>query len=284
MMNAITDILDLTVFVVGDTVTTVRACLTAIVILFATYVLARLAKKAIGRTIDRVDGLDNSRRMLGFFVGLIVWLVGFEIALHLLGLNLNTVFAASGFLAFGAGFAAKNIVENFLSGVILRIERTIRPGDVIIVQEKWMTVSRIGSRVTVADTFDGEEILIPNSVITQSMVTNLTRRDSLFRLQAEVGVAYDSDLKEVRRVLEDAVKSIEWCPDSQTSGVYLHQFADSSVVYKITTWARDLDNARSRKSDLLETIWWALKDKGITIAFPQLDVHIDRHTPDANAE
>jgi small-conductance mechanosensitive channel len=197
-------------------------------------------KKAAGRIIDRVDGLDKSRQISVLFAGLIIWLVGFEIAMHLLGLNLSTVFAASGFLAFGAGFAAKNIVENFLSGIILRVEGTIRPGDVIVINEKWMTVSRIGSRATIADTFDGEEILIPNSTMTQSMVINLTRRDKLYRLQVNVGVAYESDLKKVRQVLEEAVKKIGWHPESQSAGVYLHEFADSSVIYTITIWVQDL--------------------------------------------
>ena len=282
-MEIVTDILNLPIFTVGETTTTVRAFLAAVVVLFATYLLVTIAKKAVGRVVDRVDGHDHSIRMSKFFVGLIIWLVGFEVALHLLGFNLTIVFAASGFLALGAGFAVKNIVENFLSGIILRVERTIRPDDIIIVDEKWVTVKRIGSRATIADTFDGEEILIPNSIMAKSMVTNLTRHDRLYRLQAQVGVSYESDLKMVRGALEEAVKKLDWTAESQSTSVYLHEFADSSVIYTITIWVRDLDNARQRKSELLEAIWWALKDEDITIAFPQLDVHIDRCTSDAKS-
>ncbi len=282
-MEIVTDILDMTIFTVGDSTNTVRNFLAAVLVLFATYLLVTFAKKAFGRVVHRVDGHDSSIRMSKFFVGLIIWLVGFEIALHLLGINLTTVFAASGFLALGAGLAVKNIVENFLSGILLRVERTIRPDDIIIVDEKWMTVRKIGSRATIADTFDGEEILIPNSILAQSMITNLTRRDKFFRLQAEVGVAYESDLKLVKGALEEAVKKLEWSRDSQSTGVYLHEFADSSIIYNVTIWVRDLDDARKRKSELLEAIWWALKDEDISIAFPQLDVHIDRCTSDAKS-
>jgi small-conductance mechanosensitive channel len=283
ILDRLTEILGWTIFSVGDTTTTFRAFLAAMVVLFITFLLSKTARKVVNRAVHRIDGHDDSSKVVGVTVSLVIWIVGIEIVLHLLGFQLTTLFAASGFLALGAGFAVKNIVENFLSGVILRMEKTIRKGDIIVVSDQWLCVSKIAMRTTRAESFDGEDVLIPNSIVAQSMVTNLTRRDRLHRLTANLGVSYESDLKLVRQTLEVTIASLEWASAKRTGGVYLHEFGDSSVNYRITVWLDDIGDTRERTSELLEAIWWALKEKGITIAFPQLDVHLDGPAPDSNS-
>jgi len=130
-------------------------------------------------------------------------------------------------------------------------------------------------RTTRAETFDGEQILIPNSLVAQSMVTNMTRRDLLFRIRVGVGVAYESDLNQVRSVLESAIGELGWVSQSDESAVFLDEFADSSINYLIAVWIEDPAESRHRRSDLLEAIWQALRENDIAIAFPQLDVHLD---------
>lgn len=222
-------------------------------------------------------------RIIGITVQLIIWMIGFEIALNLLGIQLTTLFAASGFLALGVGFAVKNIVENFLSGGILQLEKTIRPGDLIIVNDKWLCIDHLGLRVTTALTYDGEQVLIPNSLIAQSMVTNLTRHNRLHRLEVKVGVSYDSDLKLVRETLEQAIEKLEWRSKIKEPVLYLDEFGDSSINYYADIWIDDANDSRGRKSDLHEAVWWALKDKNITIAYPQVDLHLDQNALDAMA-
>ena len=282
-MDSLTEILGWTIFSVGDTTTTFRVFLTAMVVLFITLLLSKTARKVVNRAAHRIDGHDDSSKVVGVTVSLVIWIVGIEIALHLLGFHLTTLFAAGGFLALGAGFAVKNIVENFLSGGILRMEKTIRAGDIIIVSDQWLTVRNIGMRTTRAESYDGEDVLIPNSIVAQSVVTNLTRHDRLYRLTADLGVSYESDLKLVRQTLEDAIGSLEWASKKRTGGVYLHEFGESSVNYRITVWLDDISGTRKRASELLEAIWWALKEKDITIAFPQLDVHLNGPEPDKSS-
>jgi small-conductance mechanosensitive channel len=269
-------------FTIGGTQTTVGSLLAVIVVGIVTIVTAHYVRKAVQALFDVAhDDKADSSRAFGMFAALLVYLVGFEIALHLLGLKLTTVFAAGGFLAVAAGFAAKNITENFLSGAILRAERTIRSGDLLIIHDQWITIDHIGARVTVATTFDGEEVLIPNTLIAQSVVVNLTRHDRFYRISTLVGVRYDADLKLVRRTLEETVDKIEWQSSNNSPFVNLDGFGESSVNYKVAVWLDDASDSGSRKSDLHEAIWWALKDKGITIAFPQLDVHVDQVPVDA---
>ena len=191
------------------------------------------------------------------------------------GSRLTALFAASGFLALGAGFGIKSVVENWISGVILRVGRTISPGDIIVVQDRWLHVKRIGPRTTEARSFKDEEVMIPNATVAQSVVTNLTRHDTLYRLEATVGVSYDSDLDLVRETLETTVNGLEWRSAKQEPAVYLTAFGDSSVNYKTYVWIDDVRHTLRPASDLHEAIWWALKKAGIVIAFRQLDVHLD---------
>jgi len=274
-MNKISEMLDWTVFSVSDSSTSLRSLLVAIAVLVLTHLVAKIVRNVVKRRASKLDDDDDSNRVYGLIALLIVWLIGIEVAFNLLGFNLTSLLAASGFLALGAGFAVKNIVENFLSGGILRIERTIRPGDVLVVEGKHIVVRKIALRTTRADTLDGEQILIPNSLVAQSMVTNMTRHDRLFRIHVGVGVAYESDLSQVRSVLEDAVGELGWTSQSRKAAVHLEEFAVSSINYMISVWIDDLSDSRHRRSDLLEAIWQALRENGITIAFPQLDVHLD---------
>jgi len=133
----------------------------------------------------------------------------------------------------------------------------------------------MGTRATVARTRDEEELIIPNSVLVQSTVTNHTLGDTLYRIRTKVGVAYGSDMERVFEVLLDAGRSVaDRVPDKEPI-ILLLEFGDSSVVFEVSVWATDPWAARVTRSNLNMAIWRHLKDVGITIAFPQLDVHFD---------
>jgi small-conductance mechanosensitive channel len=130
-------------------------------------------------------------------------------------------------------------------------------------------------RATHARTLDDEEIIVPNSVIAQSTVTNYTMRDSFYRLRCPVGVTYGSDMALVRRTLEGVARTTEWRSPTKEPVVLMTDFGSSSVDWEVSVWIDDPWQFRRRRSALNEAIWWALQEAGITIAFPQLDVHFD---------
>lgn len=200
-------------------------------------------------------------------------LLGVALALHLAGIKLGSVFAAGAVFAVGFGFAMQNIAQNFVSGIILLIERTIKPGDVLEVGSQIVKVMKMSIRATIVRTLDDEDIIVPNSSLVQSNVKNYTLEDNLYRVKVRVGVAYESDLKQVRAVLSKAASDVSWRDVAYPPRVLLVDFADSSVLYEVSVWMHDPFNFRVAGSDLRETIWWAFKANGITIAFPQLDVH-----------
>lgn len=275
-MDTLNNILSWPLFSVGDTITTLGSLAAALAVIAVTIVLANTVRKTVQDLVERLHHEDAATsRLYGVIAQLIILAVGFELALHLMGIRLTTLFAATGFFAVGAGFAAKNILQNVFSGSILRIERIIRPGDMIEFDGMSLEVQRVGLRILTARTYDGEEVLIPNSLVEQSVVQNLTRSDRMRRIQIQVGVAYESDLDVVRKTLEDAIDKLDWRSTAKSAAVYLREFGNSSVNYDVDVWIDDVDESRRRKSELHELIWNALKEKNVTIAYPQLDVHLD---------
>jgi small-conductance mechanosensitive channel len=135
-------------------------------------------------------------------------------------------------------------------------------------------VERIGPRATIVRSKAEVDLIVPNSELVQNAVCNYTYRDSLYRLETQVGVAYESDLKQVQAVLEKTCNNLEWRSTHSEPVILLDAFGDSSVNYLIRVWIDDPWVAGRMRSHLNEAIWWALKDAHILIAFPQLDVHL----------
>jgi small-conductance mechanosensitive channel len=199
--------------------------------------------------------------------------IGLAIAVDQVGIDLTALFAAGALFAVGLGFAMQNIAQNFVSGLILLIERVIKPGDVLEVEGAVVRVRRMGIRTTVARTRDDEEIIIPNATLVQSLVKNFTLGDSAFRVRVGVGVSYGSDMRRVRATLERVAAEQPWRLDRPEPVIFLVDFGSSSVDWEVSAWCDNAWGAPRAASELRQGIWNALKDAGIQISFPQLDVH-----------
>jgi len=200
--------------------------------------------------------------------------IGLTVGLSTLGVDLSAVLAAGAVFAVGIGLAMQQVAENFVSGIILLVERTIRPGDVLEVEGKIVRVQHLGIRATVVRSLDDEEVIVPNSMLVQSQVKNLRLTDSLLRVRVKVGVAYNSDLRVTMKALEAAAARMPVVVERPPTVVLLG-FGDSSVNFEVSVWIRDPWRKQQASSDLSFQTWDALKQAGVVIAFPQLDVHID---------
>ena len=249
---------------------------TFLLILFVSIWVSRLLRRITERWL-RLRGVTEegtiatAKKLLHYSVVL----MGLGVGLQTIGINLGTLFAAGAVVAVALGFAMQNILQNFVSGVILLAERSITEADVLEVDGRIVRVMKMGTRATVARTRDEEEIIIPNSNLVQSSVTNYTLGDSLYRIRAKVGVEYQSDMDQVTAVLLEAGKSVQDRVRDRDPIILLVEFGDSSVVFEVSIWAEDPWAARVTRSALNMAIWKHLKEAGITIAFPQLDVHFD---------
>jgi small-conductance mechanosensitive channel len=266
----------LQIFRIGDTEVTVATVVASVVVILLTFAASAILQRAIGKALEiRGVARDGSVRAAKRLLHYAILLIGFGVGLDTLGINLSALFAAGAVFAVGLGFAMQNIVQNFVSGVILLVERTIKPGDILQVDGRTVRVQRMGIRATICRTLEEEEVIVPNTTLVQNTVTNYTLLDSTFRLRATVGVTYGSDMQQVKTVIESAARSLSWRNRAHDPLVFLAEFADSAVVWEASVWMDDPWSARRNRGQFNEAIWWAFQEAGITIAFPQLDVHFD---------
>ena len=135
----------------------------------------------------------------------------------------------------------------------------------------------MGVRASIAQTRNGEDVIIPNSVLIQTSVKNYTLKESVCRARVPVGVVYGSDMARVRERLEAVAAELspKWGVTGRAWQVVMTSFGDNSVNWELAVWISDPWDLRAALSDLHEAVWWSFKEAGIVIAFPQLDVHFD---------
>jgi small-conductance mechanosensitive channel len=212
----------------------------------------------------------------------VLLLTGFGVALGTAGIQLTALFAAGAVFAVGVGFALQSIAQNFVAGIILLVELTIRPGDILEVEGKMVKVISVGIRASIVETRDGEAVIIPNSVLIQTSVTNFTLGDPAVRVRVEVGVTYGSDMRLVKNTLTEVAKELNerWGVPDRQALVVMKGFGDNAVMWEIGVWTEKPFEWGPAVSEISEAIWWAFQAQHITIAFPQVDLHLD---PEVNA-
>jgi small-conductance mechanosensitive channel len=274
-MQDIRSIFGLEIFHIGETAVTLASIATIAIILLLTYWISRGIQRVMTRAMMR-GGLNEQgtvttvTKLLHYFV----LFLGLTVALQTVGVSLTSIFAAGAFVAVGIGFALQTILQNFVSGVILLAERSITEHDVLLVDGEMILVERIGARSTIARNRDDQQRIIPNASLVQSTVVNYTLSDTTYRIRAKVGVAYASDMDKVEAALLRAATLVDSRDTSREPVTLLLDFGDSSVVWEVSVWASDPWVARITLSDLNKAIWRVFREEGITIAFPQLDVHL----------
>jgi len=259
----------------GTEVTLLSLVIFLVVISFAasvSFILQRTLKRTLAHKFKKQEGtLAAILRLIHYTV----IIIGFGIGLQTIGINISALFAAGAVFAIAIGFAMQNIVQNFVSGIILLIERTIKPGDILEVEGNVVRVVDMGIRTTIVRTWREEELIMPNSIFAQTTVKNYTLRDNEFRLGVEVGVAYESDMKKVIEVLEATAHKASWRLPQPEPRVLLQDFGDSAVIFGVYVNVDDPWKQRLYMSDLRKAIWFAFIEADITIAFNQVDIHFD---------
>lgn len=277
-------VLNFPLFPMGDQYVTVTTVLVVGILIVATWWVSHLLQRTVDRALRSRGVRDPGTTQVTLrLLHYAVMAIGLSIAIQQVGINLNALFAAGAIFAVGIGFAMQNIAQNFVSGLILLVERAIKPGDIVEVEGRVVRVLKMGIRTTVARTRDDEEIIIPNATLVQSTVKNYTLDDPIFRIRADVGVHYASDMRRVRGALLRAAESMEWRLADRDPVILLTDFGDSSVDWQVSVWSEDPWGGPRIQSLLREAIWWALKEDDIEIAFPQIDVHLDPPVEEALA-
>lgn len=273
--KVLVDFFNLPLFTIRGTPLTPSGLATFAALVLLTWWLSRLAQRGATEVMKRRKVYEEgtiavTRRLVHYAV----MLIGLGVALETVGIDLSVLFAAGAVFAVGIGFALQNIVENFISGLLLLVEGAIKPGDVVDYGGEIVKVRRMNIRTTVVQTLDNENIIVPNSSLAQSAVRNLTYDSPLHRVRTVVGVSYESDMARVEAVLIQAAMDHPMRDPQHEPIVNLLQFGSSSVDWEVSVHINQPFSSQNARSLLNKSIWWALKGAKITIAYPQLDVHM----------
>ncbi len=238
--------------------------------------LATFLSGAMQKRIDRLPSLTPSIRILIGNVSRITLIaIALFVALTSLGIDLSVLAVLGGAIGIGIGFGLQKIVGNFISGLILLLDRSIKPGDVIEVAGTYGWVKSLGARYTSVVTRDGHEHLIPNEDFIVNTVTNWSFSDEFVRVKKPIGIAYDMDVRQAMDLVVEAANSIPRVLDNPAPKCLLKGFGDSSIDLEVRFWLKDPANGVSNvSSEVLLAVWDKFQEAGIEIPYPKRDVYI----------
>lgn len=235
--------------------------------------------------IFRYWGIEkkNSHNILSIVRYLMIFLF-ISVAIGILGFTYKNILIFASALGVGIGFGLQNIVNNFLSGVIILFEQPIRVGDVIEVNGIFSVVDQIGIRSTVVDTLDNSSIVIPNSEIVSNHLVNWTLKDNVIAQNCEVGVEYGVDTRLVSGLLLEVLKSSRGTLEEPAPQIWFTEFGDSSLNFVVRYWINKPKDRDLIKSKVMHDIYKQLETHNISIPFPQRDLHIYPQTTSTGAD
>ena len=282
MLDELKIVLDAALFTApGGKVITLGQLTGILLLLIFGYLGSRLVGYILGKRLAgtklRPDVIYVLKR-IAFFVILVLVVIT---ALGLLGIPLTAFAFATGALAIGVGFGAQNIINNFISGWILMVERPIRIGDFIEIDDAQGVVENIGNRSTRIRRTDGVHLLVPNSMLLERTVVNWTLVDLEIRTTVRVGVAYGSPVRLVADLVLQAVKEQDEIKQKPAPSVIFDDFGDNALAFDAYFWC-DVGGERvlrEIRSSIRFRISELFEQNGVVIAFPQRDVHLDSSSP-----
>jgi small-conductance mechanosensitive channel len=237
----------------------------------------RLVNRLVGHAIVSTSSFDPTQKLLAQkLAGIATITLAFFIGIDLLDISLTSLTVFSGALGLAVGFGLQKTVGNLIAGIILLLDRSIKPGDVIVVADKdvgW--VNKIGVRAVSIITRDGKEHLIPNEDLMTKPVENWSYTDRNVRVRIPVTVAYDCDLPLAQELMLRATAESPRVLDMPKSNVWLTKFGEIGIEHDILVWINDPESGvGSIRSDVLNRLWLLFRDHGIIIPYPRRDVHL----------
>jgi small-conductance mechanosensitive channel len=206
----------------------------------------------------------------------VLWIGAFVLILETLGVKITLLLAGSAALLVGIGLGLQQTFNDIISGFILLTERSIRIGDVLEVEGIVIKIQKIGIRTSKGLNTDDISIIIPNSLITTNKVINWSHQDDKTRFRIDVGVAYGSDVDQVIQIMEESAFEHPDVYDRDLTEGRLMGFGSSSLDFQLLFFSKNIFRIGSVKSDIRRIIVRKFNENGITIAFPQLDVHLKK--------
>ena len=268
--------LDAFALTIGELRVSVLSLLELALMVVISFTLAIWLSDLIARKLSRNTAITPSLQV-GFakFSKFFLVTLAFLIALNAVGINLNSLAIFGGALGVGIGFGLQRIASNFISGFILVLDRSIKPGDVITIGQSYGWVQELNARYVVVRNRQGVDTLIPNENLITSEVINWSYADRNVRMSISVQCSYGDDPEVAMAIMQQCAFASPRVLHDPVPAVRLIQFADSGIMLELRVWIADPEGGSGGvKSDINLAIWRAFKEAGITIPYPQRDIHI----------
>ena len=258
----------------GHHTLTVLELMEALLVFLVARIVLAVVRRGLRRA-QRLSRMDEGKQFIvRRLVSSVVWALAAMVALSVLGVDLTALWAGSAALLVGVGIGLQGFFNDVISGFVLLFEGGVAVGNVLEVDGKLVRVERIDLRSTRVVTVAGELIVLPNSKVAGEAVVNLTQGDSAMRIRVNVGVAYGSDVDLVMRLLSEAMAEQPEVRSTPQPAVFFQEFADSSLNFSVMGWLDDPWDRMGIQSRVRTAIDAKFRAHGVTIPFPQRDLHI----------
>ncbi len=280
-IGGIVDRLDSWGFTIADTRYSVWSALVVVLVISAVLLFARLANNSARSALRRLPRLSPSQVLLAEkVVTIAIWGMAILIGIDLLGVDLTALAVFSGAFGLAIGFGLQKTFGNLIAGIILLMDRSIKPGDVIAVtdmagNETFGQIRKIGIRAVSIVTRDMKEYLIPNENLMVNQVENWSYSSRQVRVQVNVGVAYGADMTLAEKLMLEAANDCDRVLSTPPPTVWMSEYGESSVNFIIHCWIVDPEEGVGNvRSAVLKRLWTLLGEHEIEIPFPQRDINL----------
>ncbi|MYL98430.1 mechanosensitive ion channel [Novosphingobium sp. FGD1] len=243
--------------------------------------LAWSASRLSSRLLARAKRLDLTQRLLiEKMVSLLIWTVAFLVGVDVLGIDLTALTVFSGAFGLAIGFGLQKTFGNLIAGIILLMDKSIKPGDVIAIADQsgqytFGQIRRIGIRAVSLTTRDQKEYLIPNENLMVNQVENWSYSSKNVRIQVPVSVPYATDLEEAEGLMLEAARSVKRVLAAPPPTVWLDSFTENGFAFVIHVWITDPEEGTGNvRSEVLKGLWKLMRANGIKVPFPQRDLNL----------
>ena len=261
---------------VGDFHLSVLTFIKAVAAIGVLFTLARVFTTTVAASIRKNEDISPSMQVLAVkFLQVLAFGAAFFIGLKMVGVDLTGLAVLSGAIGVGLGFGLQKVVSNLVSGVIILLDKSIKPGDVISLGDTFGWINTLGARYTSITTRDGKEYLIPNEDLITGQVVNWSHSNTFVRLDIHFGVAYSDDPHLVRKLAIEATLTVDRVLSSRPPVCHITGFGDSSVDYILRFWITDPTGGLTNiRGNVYLALWDAFHEAGISFPFPQREIRL----------
>jgi small-conductance mechanosensitive channel len=280
-IGGIVNRLDSWALAIGDWRVSAFDVLFALVAVLLVLAFAWTATRLSRSALRRITALDGTQRVLAEKIStIIIWVATFFLGVDLLGIDLTALAVFSGAFGLAIGFGLQKTFGNLISGIILLLDKSIKPGDVIAVTDQagvqtFGQIRKIGIRAVSVTTRDEREYLIPNENLMINQVENWSYSSRNVRIQVKVGVSYDADMELAEKLMLEAAANSRRVLDAPPPTVWMTEYGDNAVNFTIHCWINDPeDGVGNVRSEVLKHLWVLFKENGVELPYPKRDLYL----------